>query len=73
MYPFSKWLHVDIDGYQTNKTGSAGAKISSEFYSHYVSLGKFSTHFDGELMAINITLQQLILHVLQCQKIKTNI
>ena len=46
-----------------NFNNTAGAGIYSKLFCSYISLGPNSTHFDGELEAINSALKQLFYHI----------
>ncbi|XP_035222904.1 uncharacterized protein LOC118195686 [Stegodyphus dumicola] len=56
-----KWIHVYMDGSQTDRIQEAGAGVFSKLFSFYLPVGAYSTHFDGELKATNVALQQLSL------------
>lgn len=62
-YPEQMWLHVYTDGSLMNREAAAGAGITCKLFSFYISLGKYTTHYDGELQAILTALQQLFLHI----------
>ena len=52
-YPEDQWLHVYVENPE------AGAGITCKLFSFYKSMGKNTTHFDGEITAIKIAFQQL--------------
>jgi len=61
-YPPDKWLHIFTDGFQMDGYINAGAGIYYELFSCYMSCGKHSTAFDGEMEAIRTALRLLNLH-----------
>ena len=60
-YPPEEYLRIYTDGSVSKIDGRAGAGIHSELFSHYISVGNNRTSFDGEVTAIAIALQQLLL------------
>ena len=56
-FPENEWIHIYTDGSKIghNFNNTAGAGIYSKLFCSYISLGPNSTHFDGELEAINST------------------
>jgi hypothetical protein len=57
-YPEWDWLHIYAVGSLTYKNGNAGAGVHCKLRSFCLTLGQQATHFDGELEAMNIALQQ---------------
>jgi len=60
-YPPQEYLRICNDGLLSKIDGKAGAGIHSELFSHYISVGINRTSFDGEITAIAMALQQLLL------------
>ena len=60
-YPSEEYLRIYTDGSLSKIGGKAGAGIHSELFSHYISVGSNRTSFDGEITAITMALQQLLL------------
>ncbi|XP_035213545.1 uncharacterized protein LOC118187438 [Stegodyphus dumicola] len=60
-FPVEEWIHVYTDGCLTDRIQVAGAGVFSKLFSFYIPVGGYSTHFDGELKAIHVALQQLSL------------
>ena len=60
-YPPEEYPRIYTDGSLSKIDGKAGAGIHSELFSHYISVGNNRTSFDGEITAIAIALQQLLL------------
>ncbi|GFT91162.1 probable RNA-directed DNA polymerase from transposon X-element [Trichonephila clavipes] len=58
-FPPEKWLHVYTDGSLLDFSQGAGIGVFSHLFSFYLHAGPLTTHFDGEVGAIHITLQQL--------------
>ena len=58
-YPEDQWLHVYTDGSLQNPEEGARPGITCKLFSFYKSMGKNTTHFDGEITAIKIAIQQL--------------
>jgi len=61
-YPPNKWLHIFADVCQLDGYIYAGAGIYCEPFSCYMSLGKYSNAFDGEIETVRTTLRLLNLH-----------
>jgi ribonuclease HI len=59
LYREEEWLHIYTDGSLTEKNGNVRAGIYFKMFSFYLSLGQHSTHFDGEIEAMNTALMQL--------------
>ncbi|KAJ4446100.1 hypothetical protein ANN_12792 [Periplaneta americana] len=59
VYPEKDWLNIYTDGSLYDKEGSAGAGIYCTIFSSYMSAGCNTTHFDGEILAIDMALSQL--------------
>ncbi|GFU07648.1 uncharacterized protein LOC103523953 [Nephila pilipes] len=57
-FPLNEWLHICTDGSLLNFSQGAGAGIFSDSFSFYLHIRTFTTHFDGELKAIYVALQQ---------------
>ena len=66
-YPEDQWFHVYTDGSLQNPEG-AGAGITCKLFSFYKSMGKNTTHFDGEITVINIAIQQLTYRIHHLKK-----
>jgi ribonuclease HI len=60
-YPPEEYLRIYTDRSLSKIDEKAGAAIHSELFSHYISVGNNRTSFDGEITAIAIALQQLLL------------
>jgi len=60
-YPPEEYLRIYTDGLLSKIDRKAGAGIHSELFSHYISVGSNGTSFDGEITAIAMALQQLLL------------
>ncbi|XP_035214961.1 uncharacterized protein LOC118188593 [Stegodyphus dumicola] len=60
-FPAEEWIHVYTNGSLTNRIQRAGAGVFSKLFSFYIPVGPYSTHFDGEMKAIHVALQQLSL------------
>ncbi|XP_035231704.1 uncharacterized protein LOC118203530 [Stegodyphus dumicola] len=60
-FPAKEWMHVYTDGSLTVRIQRAGVGVFIKLYIFYIPVGAYSTHFDGELKAIHVTLQQLSL------------
>ena len=69
LYPQTEWLHIYTDGSLLNKNGCAGAGVSCKLFNHYISAGVNSTHYDGELLAIDMALTQLLFRINMFQKV----
>ncbi|GFT21497.1 uncharacterized protein LOC103524116 [Trichonephila clavipes] len=54
-----EWLHIYTDGSLLDFAQGAGIGVFSHLFSFYLHAGSLTTHFDGEVEAIHITLQQL--------------
>ncbi|GFV23477.1 uncharacterized protein LOC103524116 [Trichonephila clavipes] len=58
-FPPEEWLHVYTDGSLLDFAQGAGIGVFSHLFSFYLHAGPLTTHFDGEVEAIHIALQQL--------------
>ncbi|XP_035213455.1 uncharacterized protein LOC118187361 [Stegodyphus dumicola] len=56
-----EWIYVYTDGSLTDRIQEAGAGVYGKLFSFYIPVKDSSTHFDGELKAIHLALQQLSL------------
>ncbi|GFU99454.1 uncharacterized protein LOC103524116 [Trichonephila clavipes] len=55
----NEWLHIYTDGSLLDFAQGAGIGVFSHLFSFYLHAGPLTTHFDGEVEAIHIALQQL--------------
>ena len=60
-YPPEEYVRIYTDGSLSKIVGKAGAGIHSELFFHYISLGSNRTSFGGEITAIAMAQQQLLL------------
>jgi ribonuclease HI len=67
-FPSDDWIHIYTDGSLLDFSQGAGAGVYSDLFSFYHHAGLFTTHFDGELDAIRIALQQLVVRLSSHQK-----
>ena len=67
-YPQDEYLRIYTDGWLIGKHGKAGAGVHCKLFSHYISVGENKTSFDGEIKAIHMALQQLLLRPLTFKK-----
>ncbi|GFY12745.1 uncharacterized protein LOC103524116 [Trichonephila clavipes] len=58
-FPPEEWLHIYTDGSLLDFAQGAGIGVFSHLFSFYLHAGPLTTHFDGEVKAIHIALQQL--------------
>ncbi|GFT88951.1 uncharacterized protein LOC103521360 [Trichonephila clavipes] len=58
-FPPEEWLHIYTDGSLLDFSQGAGIGVFSHLFSFYLHAGPLTTHFDGEVEAIHIALQQL--------------
>ncbi|GFX91507.1 probable RNA-directed DNA polymerase from transposon BS [Trichonephila clavipes] len=58
-FPPEEWLHIYTDGSLLDFAQGAGIGVFSHLFSFYLHAGPLTTHFDGEVEAIHIVLQQL--------------
>ncbi|GFW60506.1 uncharacterized protein LOC103524116 [Trichonephila clavipes] len=58
-FPPEEWLHIYTDGSILDFAQGAGIGVFSHLFSFYLHAGPLTTHFDGEVEAIHIALQQL--------------
>jgi hypothetical protein len=58
LYTEWDWLHIYTDASVTDENGKR-AGIYCKLFSFYWSLGQHTTHFDGQIEAVNIALRQL--------------
>ena len=68
-YPEDQWLHVYTDGCLQNPEERSGAGITCKSFSFYKSMGKNTTHLDGEITAIKIAIQQLTYRIHHLKKV----
>ncbi|GFX11503.1 uncharacterized protein LOC103524116 [Trichonephila clavipes] len=54
-----EWLHIYTDGSLLDFAQGAGIGVFSHLFPFYLHAGPLTTHFDGEVEAIHIALQQL--------------
>ncbi|GFW54403.1 uncharacterized protein LOC103524116 [Trichonephila clavipes] len=59
-FPPEEWLHIYTDGSLLDFAQGAGIGVFSHLFSFYLHAGPLTTHFDGEVEAIHIALQQLL-------------
>ncbi|GFX49462.1 uncharacterized protein LOC103524116 [Trichonephila clavipes] len=62
-FPPEEWLHIYTDGSLLDFAKGAGIGVFSHLFSFYLHAGPLTTHFDGEVEAIHIALQQLAVHL----------
>jgi len=67
-YPPEEYLRIYNDRSLPKIDGKAGAGIHLELFSHYISVGSNRTSFDGEITAIAMALQQLLLRPMTFKK-----
>ena len=67
-YPPEKYLRIYTNRSLSKIGRKAGARIHSELFSHYISVGSNRTSFDGEITTINMALQQLLLRPMAFKK-----
>ncbi|GFV47639.1 uncharacterized protein LOC103524116 [Trichonephila clavipes] len=58
-FPPEEWLHIYTDGSLLDFARGAGIGVFSHLFSFYLHADLLTTHFDGEVEAIHIALQQL--------------
>ncbi|GFX03683.1 probable RNA-directed DNA polymerase from transposon BS [Trichonephila clavipes] len=58
-FPPEEWLHIYTDGSLLDFAQGAGIGVFCHLFSFYLHAGPLTTHFDGEVEAIHIALQQL--------------
>ncbi|GFV07541.1 putative RNA-directed DNA polymerase from transposon X-element [Trichonephila clavipes] len=58
-FPPEEWLHIYTDGSLLDFSQGAGIGVFSHLFSFYLHAGPLTSHFDGEVEAIHIALQQL--------------
>ncbi|GFW05100.1 uncharacterized protein LOC103524116 [Trichonephila clavipes] len=58
-FPPEEWLHIYTDGSLLDFAQGSGIGVFSHLFSFYLHAGPLTTHFDGEVEAIHIALQQL--------------
>ncbi|XP_035222883.1 uncharacterized protein LOC118195667 [Stegodyphus dumicola] len=63
LYPPGEWLHIYTDSSLLDFTQGAGAGVFCDLTSFYLHVGSHTTHFDGEVEAIHLALQQLFSHL----------
>ncbi|GFV37248.1 uncharacterized protein LOC103524116 [Trichonephila clavipes] len=62
-FPPEEWLHIYTDGSLLDFAQGAGIGVFSHLFSFYLHASPLTTHFDGEVEAIHIALQQLAVRV----------
>ncbi|GFX96226.1 uncharacterized protein LOC103524116 [Trichonephila clavipes] len=62
-FPPEEWLHIYTDSSLLDFAQGAGIGLFSHLFSFYLHAGPLTTHFDGEVEAIHIALQQLAVHL----------
>ena len=68
-YPRPEWQHIYTDGSRLSIESNAGAGVHSDLFSFYATLGPNTTHFDGEIEAIRISLEYLVEICNQLQRV----
>lgn len=68
-YPSPDWEHIYTDGSRLSIESNAGAGVHSNLFSFYATLGPNTTHFDGEIEAIRISLKYLVERSNQLQRV----
>ncbi|GFU85031.1 hypothetical protein TNCV_1552941 [Trichonephila clavipes] len=63
MYPEPDWVHIYTDGSLLKDSDSTGAGVYSHLFSFYLTTGKFTIAFDGEVAALQVALAQLHCHL----------
>ncbi|GFV97120.1 uncharacterized protein LOC103524116 [Trichonephila clavipes] len=58
-FPPEEWLHIYTDGSLLDFAQGTGIGVFSHLFSFCLHAGPLTTHFDGEVEAIHIALQQL--------------
>ncbi|GFV26849.1 uncharacterized protein TNCV_3455201 [Trichonephila clavipes] len=58
-FPPEEWLHIYTDGSLLDFAQGAGIGVFSHPFSFYLHAGPLTTHFEGEVEAIHIALQQI--------------
>ncbi|GFS78425.1 uncharacterized protein LOC103524116 [Trichonephila clavipes] len=67
-FPPEEWLHIYTDGSLLDFAQGAGIGVFSHLFSFYLHAGPLTTHFDGEVEAIHIALQQLAVRLLPIKR-----
>ncbi|GFU77933.1 transposable element Tc1 transposase [Trichonephila clavipes] len=62
-FPPEEWLHIYTDGSLLDFAQGAGIGVFSHLFSFYLHAGPLTIHFDGEVEAIHIALQQLVVRL----------
>ncbi|GFV30127.1 uncharacterized protein LOC103524116 [Trichonephila clavipes] len=57
-FPPEEWIHIYTDGSLLDFAQCAGIGVFSHLFFFYLHAGPLTTHFDGEVEAIHIALQQ---------------
>ncbi|GFV37617.1 uncharacterized protein LOC103524116 [Trichonephila clavipes] len=70
-FPPEEWLHIYTDGSLLDIAQGAGIGVFSHLYSFYLHAGPLTTHFDGEVEAIHIALQQLAVRLPPIERART--
>lgn len=68
-YPTPEWMHVFTDGSSLPNDGGTGAGAVCPLFSFYRKLNTNSTNFDGEILAIFLSLQNLLYHIQKFTKV----
>ncbi|GFX62769.1 uncharacterized protein LOC103524116 [Trichonephila clavipes] len=72
-YPFppEEWLRIYTDGSLLDFAQGAGIGVFSHLFSFYLHASPLTTHFDGEVEAIHIALQQLAVRLPPIERART--
>ncbi|GFV73672.1 uncharacterized protein LOC103524116 [Trichonephila clavipes] len=70
-FPPEEWLHIYTDGSLLDFAQGAGIGVFSHLFSFYLHAGPLTTHFDGEVEAIHIALQQLAVRLPPIERART--
>ncbi|GFX37244.1 uncharacterized protein LOC103524116 [Trichonephila clavipes] len=70
-FPPEEWLHIYTAGSLLDFAQGAGIGVFSHLFSCYLHAGPLTTHFDGEVEAINIVLQQLAVRLPPIERART--
>ncbi|GFV82998.1 hypothetical protein TNCV_1180121 [Trichonephila clavipes] len=63
IYSEPDWVHIYTDGSRLKDSDSAGARVYCHLFSFYLTTGKFTTAFDGEVAVLQVALAQLHCHL----------
>ncbi|GFW26501.1 uncharacterized protein LOC103524116 [Trichonephila clavipes] len=70
-FPPEECLHIYTDGSLLDFAQGAGIGVFSHLFSFYLHVGPLTTHFDGEVEAIHIALQQLAVRLPPIERART--